>query len=52
MKPEITAPGGKIYSVNGLVPGGKAAILKVLLGAIAVRVQAAISSETEAMTVC
>ena len=24
MKPEITAPGGKIYSVNGAVPGGKA----------------------------
>ncbi len=24
LKPEITAPGGNIYSVNGLVPGGKA----------------------------
>ena len=24
MKPEITAPGGNIYSVNGIVPGGKA----------------------------
>ncbi len=24
LKPEITAPGGKIYSVNGMVPGGTA----------------------------
>ena len=24
LKPEITAPGGNIYSVNGLVPGGQA----------------------------
>ena len=24
IKPEITAPGGSIYSVNGVVPGGKA----------------------------
>ncbi len=24
LKPEITAPGGNIYSVNGLVPGGTA----------------------------
>ena len=24
MKPEITAPGGSIYSVNGKVPGGQA----------------------------
>ncbi len=24
LKPEITAPGGNIYSVNGLVPGGEA----------------------------
>lgn len=23
LKPEITAPGGNIYSVNGLIPGGK-----------------------------
>ena len=24
IKPEITAPGGSIYSVNGVVPGGEA----------------------------
>ena len=23
LKPEITAPGGNIYSVNGVIPGGE-----------------------------